>query len=267
MVSGNRDILTDLDKLGVTRIVSTVPAEPEIVEMPVKVSITAPDGETATAETVAPVDIGTIMQLAKEMLPEAPTDEDVARVAVELAEGTITAGGKKAASRKRRVKEAVAPEPHVEVEVPEMIVTPARVVGDAVLHHGRCEVVMAMFPPDSIDAIVCDPPYGLSKEPDIVEVLTHWIAGDDYHHTGGGFMGKTWDSFVPGPSIWREAYRVLKPGGHALVFAATKNVDLVGIALRMAGFEVRDSLWWMRGGDAEGSQSGPLMWVYGSGFP
>src|SRR5699024_3073941 len=82
--------------------------------------------------------------------------------------------------------------------------------------------------------------YGLSKEPDINEVLSKWIAGEEYDHGHGGFMGKTWDSFVPHPDIWREVFRVLKPGGHALVFAGTRTQDLMTIALRLAGFEVRD---------------------------
>src|SRR5690625_3064955 len=55
-------------------------------------------------------------------------------------------------------------------------------------------------------------------------------------------MGKSWDSFVPHPDIWREVYRVLKPGGHALVFAGTRTQDLMTVSLRMAGFEVRDSI-------------------------
>lgn len=104
---------------------------------------------------------------------------------------------------------------------------------------------------NSIDAIVTDPPYGLSKEPNAEEVLRHWLNGDDYTHTGGGFMGKKWDSFVPGPSIWREVFRCLKPGGYALVFAGSRTQDLMSMALRLAGFEIRDT----------------AMWLYGSGFP
>lgn len=104
---------------------------------------------------------------------------------------------------------------------------------------------------NSIDSVVTDPPYGLSKEPDIVEVLTKWLNGEPYDHGHGGFMGKTWDSFVPHPDIWREVYRVLKPGGHALVFAGTRTQDLMTIALRLAGFEVRDV----------------IEWLYFSGFP
>ena len=102
-----------------------------------------------------------------------------------------------------------------------------------------------------VDSVVTDPPYGLSKEPDMVEVMRQWLAGDDYTHTGGGFMGKTWDSFVPGPSIWREVYRVLKPGGHMLVFSGTRTYDLTVLAIRLAGFQIRDQ----------------LAWIYGTGFP
>lgn len=98
---------------------------------------------------------------------------------------------------------------------------------------------------NSVDSVVTDPPYGLSKEPDIVEVLTKWIAGESYDHGHGGFMGKKWDSFVPHPDIWKEVYRVLKPGGHALVFAGTRTQDLMAIALRLAGFEVRDVIEWL----------------------
>ena len=120
------------------------------------------------------------------------------------------------------------------------------------LHEMDCRFAMAMLmDSNSVDSIVCDPPYGLSKEPDIVEVLTHWLAGDDYEHGGNGFMSKSWDSFVPGPAVWREAYRVLKPGGHLIAFFGTRTYDLGVIALRMAGFEIRDQ----------------LAWVFGSGFP
>jgi site-specific DNA-methyltransferase (adenine-specific) len=111
--------------------------------------------------------------------------------------------------------------------------------------HGDCLQVLRTFPSNAIDSVVTDPPYGLSREPDIREVLEKWFAGEDYTHRGSGFMGKTWDSFVPGPSIWREVYRVLKPGGHALVFAGTRTQDLMTTALRLAGFEIRDVIEWL----------------------
>lgn len=68
----------------------------------------------------------------------------------------------------------------------------------ATLHRGTALHVLATIPDESVAAVVTDPPYGLSREPDITEVLTHWLAGDDYDHGSGGFMGKEWDSFVKG---------------------------------------------------------------------
>ena len=66
-----------------------------------------------------------------------------------------------------------------------------------------------------------------------------------------GFMGKSWDGFVPPPAVWEECMRVLKPGGHMAVFAGARTQDLMGLSIRLAGFEIRDTLGW----------------VYGSGFP
>src|SRR5690625_3162778 len=111
--------------------------------------------------------------------------------------------------------------------------------------HGDCLDVLKTMEDNSVDSVVTDPPYGLSKEPDINEVLTKWLAGEEYDHGHGGFMGKSWDSFVPHPDIWKEVHRVLKPGGHALVFAGTRTQDLMTISLRLAGFEVRDVIEWL----------------------
>ena len=103
--------------------------------------------------------------------------------------------------------------------------------------HGDALEKLKELKDNSIDSVVTDPPYGLSKEPNIEEVLTKWLAGEPCDHGHGGFTGKKWDSFVPHPDIWKEAYRVLKPGGHALVFAGTRTQDLMTIALRLAGLK------------------------------
>ena len=120
-----------------------------------------------------------------------------------------------------------------------------------VIIHGDCLEVLRKMDDYSVDSVVTDPPYGLSKEPNISEVLAKWLAGEPYDHGHGGFMGKAWDSFVPHPDVWKEIYRVLKPGGHALVFAGTRTQDLMTVALRLGGFEIRDV----------------IEWLYFSGFP
>ena len=119
------------------------------------------------------------------------------------------------------------------------------------IYNQNCKEGMKLLPDNSISSIVTDPPYGLSKEPDIVEVLTNWLNNEEYIHNSKGFMNVAWDSFVPNPSIWKEAYRVLKPGGYLLCFASTRTYDLMCISLRLAGFEIRDQ----------------IDYIYGSGFP
>lgn len=97
------------------------------------------------------------------------------------------------------------------------------------LHLGDCVDVMRTMPNNCVDSIVTDPPYEL------------------------GFMGKSWDNSGIANSVemWREALRVLKPGGHLLAFSGSRTYHRMTCAIEDAGFEVRDQ----------------IMWIYGSGFP
>lgn len=115
------------------------------------------------------------------------------------------------------------------------------------LHAGDCTEVLKTLAPNSIEAAVSDPPYGLSdmSPAKVADCLSAWARGEAWTPTGKGFMGKEWDAWTPGPEMWRELYRVLKPGAHALIFAGSRTQDLMSIALRLAGFEVRDTLQWL----------------------
>lgn len=122
------------------------------------------------------------------------------------------------------------------------------------IHHGDCLTVLRSMPDASVSAIVTDPPYGLSNTnpASVADAITKWVGGDREHvPTGRGFMGKSWDAFVPPPAVWDECLRVLKPGGHMVVFAGSRTQDLMGLSIRLAGFDIRDS----------------VAWLYGSGFP
>jgi len=100
---------------------------------------------------------------------------------------------------------------------------------------GDCLEVMPTLEAESVDAIVTDPPAGIS------------------------FMQKAWDGDKGGREQWvawmaqvmGECLRVLKPGGHALVWALPRTSHWTATAIEDAGFEVRDI----------------IMHVFGSGFP
>lgn len=91
------------------------------------------------------------------------------------------------------------------------------------IHNGDCLDVMRGMAAESVDAIVTDPPYGLS------------------------FMGCEWDHGVPGEAFWREALRVAKPGAHLVAFGGTRTYHRLACAIEDAGWEIRDCLGWLYG--------------------
>ena len=120
--------------------------------------------------------------------------------------------------------------------------------------HADCLTALHDMPDASVDAVVTDPPYGLSNTTptQVADTITRWASGDrEYLPTSVGFMGHEWDGFVPPVAVWDECLRVLKPGGHLLAFAGSRTHDLMTLGIRLAGFEIRDS----------------VAWLYGSGFP
>jgi len=101
--------------------------------------------------------------------------------------------------------------------------------GKVRVHLSDSREVLAGFDSNSIDSVVCDPPYALA------------------------FMGKSWDNGATAFTVefWAEVLRVLKPGGHVLAFSGTRTYHRLACAIEDAGFEIRDM----------------TAWLYGSGFP
>lgn len=95
------------------------------------------------------------------------------------------------------------------------------------VYCGKMENVLKEFPDNYCDSIVTDSPYGLK------------------------FMNKHWDYDVPSIGQWKEAFRVLKPGGYLLSFGGTRTYHRMVVNIEDAGFEIRDQ----------------IQWLYGSGFP
>lgn len=94
---------------------------------------------------------------------------------------------------------------------------------------GDSLVVLASMPENSVDAVVCDPPYEIN------------------------FMARKWDGsgIAFSVDLWKQVFRVLKPGGNLLAFGGTRTYHRMTCAIEDAGFEIRDC----------------LAWLYGSGFP
>lgn len=92
------------------------------------------------------------------------------------------------------------------------------------LFNSDCLALLKKARSNSIDALVTDPPAGIS------------------------FMNKEWDDDKGGRDGWiawmtdvmKECYRVMKPGAHGLVWAIPRTSHWTATALENAGFEVRD---------------------------
>jgi site-specific DNA-methyltransferase (adenine-specific) len=97
------------------------------------------------------------------------------------------------------------------------------------IYNGSMLDMLEVIQPNSIDSIVCDPPYELN------------------------FMNKGWDNggISFNPDTWKKCYEVLKPGGYLLAFGGSRTFHRIAVAIEDAGFEIRDT----------------IMWLYGSGFP
>lgn len=141
--------------------------------------------------------------------------------------------------------------------------------GKVQMHCGDCLDVLATLEENSIDSCVTDPPYhltsivkrfgkegsapvrsNLERDPNTIQ---DWGRTSPYQRAASGFMGKQWDGgdIAFRPEVWREVFRVLKPGSHLLAMGGDRTYHRLASAIEDAGFEIR----------------GTVAWIFGSGFP
>ena len=138
--------------------------------------------------------------------------------------------------------------------------------------NSDCLDAMRAMQESSVDAIVTDPPYGLSfmgkewdsfgqdvRQPKDGEVFhgsnTPYGRGKVRYGVGNSYGGNSENAMVAFQTnmtpIFAEALRVAKPGAHLLAFGGTRTYHRLACAIEDAGWEIRDC----------------IMWVYGSGVP
>jgi site-specific DNA-methyltransferase (adenine-specific) len=100
---------------------------------------------------------------------------------------------------------------------------------------GDCRQVLPALPADCMASIVTDPPY---------EIALRDLAWDR--------SGVAFD-----PETWRQAWRVLRPGGYLAAFAAPRRAHRVTCAIEDAGFLIEGDLLLLRS----------LAWVYARSWP
>ncbi|MFE6966755.1 DNA-methyltransferase [Agromyces sp. NPDC057679] len=99
--------------------------------------------------------------------------------------------------------------------------------------NGDSRDVLKQLDDNSVDHILCDPPYEID--------FTRQQRGVAWDRSGIAFD----------VDLWREAFRVLKPGGNLIAAGATRTYHRLAVAIEDAGFEIKDS----------------INWIYGQGMP
>ena len=131
------------------------------------------------------------------------------------------------------------------------------------LRNGDCLEVLKNIEDNSVDLILTDPPYHLTSivkrfgKKGSAPASTKNNDGS-FSRLSKGFMGKEWDGLDENGvgiafnvEVWKEAYRVLKPGGYCMAFSGSRTYHRMAVAIEDAGFEIKDM----------------IEYIYGSGFP
>lgn len=103
-------------------------------------------------------------------------------------------------------------------------------MNEQILINGDSKNKLKDIQDGSVDYLLTDPPYGIS------------------------FMNKGWDKVLPDVEVWKECFRVLKPGSFISVMSSPRSDVLYRMIkdLEDAGFDMSFS---------------PILWTYHTGFP
>lgn len=92
----------------------------------------------------------------------------------------------------------------------------------ALVLNGESSAMLAVYPDNHFDSVVTDNPYLI------------------------GFLARKWDVVTADLTpVFRECFRVLKPGAYLIGFSLPRTQHRVATMIENAGFEIRDTLAWL----------------------
>lgn len=91
------------------------------------------------------------------------------------------------------------------------------------IYHGNCLEVMKKIPDNTYSAIVTDPPYAID------------------------LLGKDWDKAIPDERYWKEALRIVKPGGFIFAFGGSRTFHRLCVKIEDSGWIIKDMFLWLYG--------------------
>ena len=117
------------------------------------------------------------------------------------------------------------------------------------ISRGDCVEGMKALPDNSIDIIIADPPYNLSKSGE-----WKWDNSVKLSGMGGNWniTKESWDNMSLGDYFnfsmaWlSEAKRVLKPTGSMWIFGTYHNIGIINIACQILGIEIINEVIWYK---------------------
>ena len=122
---------------------------------------------------------------------------------------------------------------------------------DRIVLEGDCREVMRAMAAQSVDAIVTDPPYGVSVDGRKMQgqVSQNWHLKETHSRGFADNDGPAFDDLMGG--FARESLRIAKPGARLVSFGSPRTYHRLAVAIEGAGWVLQDC----------------LMWLYASGFP
>lgn len=91
------------------------------------------------------------------------------------------------------------------------------------IYHGNCLEIMRNIPDNTYSSIITDPPYAID------------------------LLGKDWDKALPDERYWKEALRIVKPGGFIFAFGGSRTFHRLCVKIEDSGWIVKDVLMWLYG--------------------